>query len=419
MTQIQNLAPGVTLRCIQDDRFKHGALSIQLLRPLSRQEAALNALLPAVLLRGCRGYADLRAVTLKLDDLYGASIGALVRKVGDYQTTGFYCSFTEDRFAMEGDAILEPLTAFAGKLLLEPLTESGAFLPAVVESEKTNLISTIESNLNNKRAYAMEKLMRSMCGDDPFGIPRLGEKEDVAAITPQALYAHYQKILAESPVQLFYVGSQDADQVARLLKPLFPGRQAIALAPQTPFRGGQPSETSEALSVTQGKLCMSFVTPITIRDEDFVAMQMLNVVFGGGMTCKLFDTIREKLSLCYAIGSSYHGSKGILTVSAGIDFEKEMQVRSEVLRLLQDCREGRISDEELTAAREALRTSLESVHDSPGAMENFYASGALSGLKLSAQQYMQQAMACTARDLARVANTLQPHSVFFLKGVTA
>ena len=392
MTQIQNLAPGVTLRCIQDDRFKHGALSIQLLRPLSRQEAALNALLPAVLLRGCRGYADLRAVTLKLDDLYGASIGALVRKVGDYQTTGFYCSFTEDRFAMEGDAILEPLTAFAGKLLLEPLTEKVAFLPAVVESEKTNLISTIESNLNNKRAYAMEKLMRSMCGDDPFGIPRLGEKEDVAAITPQALYAHYQKILAESPVQLFYVGSQDADQVARLLKPLFPGRQAIALAPQTPFRGGHPSETSEALSVTQGKLCMSFVTPITIR---------------------------EKLSLCYAIGSSYHGSKGILTVSAGIDFEKEMQVRSEVLRLLQDCREGKISDEELTAARETLRTSLESVHDSPGAMENFYASGALSGLKLSARQYMQQAMACTARDLARVANTLQPHSVFFLKGVKA
>ena len=52
MTKTQILAPGVTLRCIRDLRFKHGCLSIQLVRPLRREEAAANALLPAVLL--CR-----------------------------------------------------------------------------------------------------------------------------------------------------------------------------------------------------------------------------------------------------------------------------------------------------------------------------------------------------------------------------
>jgi hypothetical protein len=50
---------------------------------MRREEAAMNALLPAVLLRGCRKYADLRDITLRLDDLYGASVGALVRRVGD------------------------------------------------------------------------------------------------------------------------------------------------------------------------------------------------------------------------------------------------------------------------------------------------------------------------------------------------
>ena len=84
------LFPGVTLRCYPDQRFKHGCLSLQLIRPMCREEAALNALLPAVLLRGCGSCPDLRDITLRLDDLYGASVGTMVRRVGDYQTTGLY-----------------------------------------------------------------------------------------------------------------------------------------------------------------------------------------------------------------------------------------------------------------------------------------------------------------------------------------
>ena len=109
MNQTLSLGPGIRLRCIPDSRFKQGCLSLQLVRPMCREEASCNALLPAVLLRGTREYPDLRAITLRLDDLYGASVGTLVRRVGDYQTTGFYCGFMEDRFALEGDAILEPM----------------------------------------------------------------------------------------------------------------------------------------------------------------------------------------------------------------------------------------------------------------------------------------------------------------------
>ena len=73
------LLPGVTFRCFQDTRFKQGCLSIQFVRPMRKEEAALNALVPSILLRGCAGAEDLRAITLKLDDLYGASVGAIVR----------------------------------------------------------------------------------------------------------------------------------------------------------------------------------------------------------------------------------------------------------------------------------------------------------------------------------------------------
>ena len=420
MTTTIELLPGVTLRHHPDHRFKQGCLSFAMIRPMCAQEAALNALIPAVLLRGTRKHPDLQTITWKLDDLYGASLSTQVRRVGDYQTTGLYCAFLEDRFALAGDQILAPMIDFLREVLLEPAMEQGAFRSDYVESEKKNLISTIESELNDKRAYAMGQLLRTMCRADSYGIPRLGEPEAVAAITPAAAYDHYQRCLRESPIHLFYVGSAPAEEVARLLKPLFEGidRHYIGLPGQTPFRDDGGSHRVEEMDVTQGKLCMGYVTPITNRDETFVAMQVMNTIFGAGMTSKLFMNLREKMSLCYAIGSGYYGSKGILTVSAGIDFEKEELTRREVARQLEAIQAGNISDEELTAAREALLSSLRCTHDSPSSIEGYYATAALSGLKLTPQQYMEAVRAVTKDQVAAAARTLQLHTTYFLKGVT-
>ena len=413
------LMPGITLRCFPDNRFKQSALSIQFLRPMCREEAALNALLPAVLLRGCEGCPDLRDITLRLDDLYGASVGALVRRVGDYQTTGLHCGFIDDRYALQGDAIAEPMFDFLRQLLLQPVLEKGVFRTDYVESEKRNLISTIESQKNDKRAYAGSQLIRKMCAEDSFGIPRLGEKEQVAAITAESLYAHYLRVLKESPVHLFYVGSAEPARIAEGLKTLFRGldRACIQLPSQSAYHVSQPGDYTEQLDVTQGKLCMGFYTPVTLRTADFAAMQVMNVIFGAGMTSKLFMQVREKLSLCYDIGSGYHSSKGIVTVSAGIDFHQEPVVRQQVLTQLEACQTGDISENELTAAKQALIAQLQSTHDSPGAIEGYYATAALSGLRWTPAEYTENIISVTAADVARVARSLQLHTVYFLKGV--
>ena len=190
------LSPGITLRCFQDSRFKQGCLSVQLVRPMKQEEAALNALIPAVLLRGTEQYRDLRNITLRLDDLYGAAVGSQLRRVGDYQTTGLSCSFIKEQYAMDADKVFAPMVAFLQELLFCPLTENGVFPREFVESEKRNLLSAIAAQRNDKRAYASMQMFKRMCKGDSFGIPRLGEAEDVAAITPEELYCHYQKILS-------------------------------------------------------------------------------------------------------------------------------------------------------------------------------------------------------------------------------
>ena len=130
MIQTFPLSPGVTLRCCRDIRFKQGCLSFQIVRPMAEPENAMNALLPSVLLRGTNQHPDLRSITHRLDELYGASVSSVVRRVGDYQTTGLYCGFMDDRFALPGDRVLEPMLDFLGELLLDSPTENGGCLPS-------------------------------------------------------------------------------------------------------------------------------------------------------------------------------------------------------------------------------------------------------------------------------------------------
>ena len=418
MIETITLSPHITLRCCRDSRFKQGCFSFQLLRPMDASEAAKNALLPSVLLRGTRKHLDLRSITHRLDALYGASVTPLVRRVGDYQTVGLYCGFMDDRFALPGDKVLEPMIAFLEELLLDSPLENGGFLPGFVESEKRNLISTIESELNDKRVYAMGKLLKLMCREDTFGLPRLGEPEQVAAIAPADLYRHYRHILKTAPIHLFYVGSAEPERVAAMLAPLLSRleRQPEALPAQSAFHPCQGSGEREIMEISQGKLCMGFLTPITNRDQEFPAMQVLNTLFGAGMTSKLFMNIREKLSLCYSIGSGYYGSKGILTVSAGIDFDKEEVTRQEILAQLEDCQRGEITPEELRSAKEALLSSLRATHDAPGAIEAYYATGALSGMTMTPAEYMAAVEQVTLDQVVAAARTVRLHSTYFLRG---
>ena len=412
------ILPGVVLRCYRDTRFKQGCLSLQLIRPVKEQESAMNALLPAVLLGGSRRCPDLRRITQHLDMLYGASVSPIVRRVGDYKTVGLYCGFMDDRFALPGDQVLGPMIDFMGELLLDPALENGSFLSRILDTEKKNLIATIESERNDKRVYASNQMIAHMCKGDSFGLPRLGTTEQVEAITGQQLYDYYQRVLRECPIQILYVGSAQPEEIAEKLSGLLASldRNPMELPPQTAFDRPGGENITETMDVSQAKLCMGFTTPITNRDPEFPAMQLCNTVFGSGMTSKLFVNVREKLSLCYSVGSAYYGGKGIIAVAAGIDGENQETTKAEILRQLEDCQRGQITAQELEAARQTLLSSLRSIHDSPGAIEGYYATAALSGMAMDPETYMEKIRCVTAEDVVAAANTVKLHTQYVLKG---
>lgn len=415
------ILPGVYLTAVQSDKFKTGCFSLNLLRPMKKEEAAANALIPSVLLRGSETCPDIASISAKLDELYGASVGTLVRKKGEVQLVGFYCDYVQDEYVDE--PVFAPVMAFLAELLLNPRLENGAFPEAVVDSEKLNLENAMLSRINDKRTYAASQLIRTMCAGQPYGIPRIGEPDDLTEITAKSLYAHYRDLLATSRVELFYMGSLSPEAVTKVLQTVLadlPRAEAFVPVGTTPAPAARPvQEKTERLDVTQGKLSLGFFTDITAKDPRYPALVLAATVFGGGATSKLFTNVREKMSLCYYASASFEKFKGVLSVSSGVEFSKLETAKTEILRQLEACKAGDITDDELESARGYLVSDLKIAMDSPGRLDDYYMGQILLEQDGTMQDLASAIARVTKQEAAEAIQALRLDTIYALEGVTA
>lgn len=421
MNHRTEILPGVYLTAVQSDKFKTGCFSLNFLRPMCRTEAAANALIPSVLLRGSENHPDIASISARLDELYGASIGTLIRKKGEVQLTGFYCDYVQDEYVE--DAVFAPVMEFLAELLLKPRLENGAFSAAVFESEKLNLLNAMQARINDKRSYANSQLIRTMCEGQSFGLSRIGEPEDLDGLTARSLYDHYRTLLETSRAELFYMGSLAPEKVAAVLQKTFSGlprAKSFASVGTTPIPAPRPvTEKTEVLDVTQGKLSLGFFTDITAKDPRYPALVLAATVFGGGATSKLFLNVREQMSLCYYASASYEKFKGVLTVASGVEFSKLETAKTEILRQLDACKNGDITEEELESARGYLVSDLKIAMDSPGRLDDYYMGQILLGQTGTMKDLAEKIAHVTKQEAADAAKTLRLDTIYALKGVTA
>lgn len=421
MNHRTEILPGVYLTAVQSDKFKTGCFSLNLLRPMKKEEAAANALIPSVLLRGSERCPDIASISAKLDELYGASIGTLVRKKGEVQLVGFYCDYAQDEYVDE--PVFAPVMAFLAELLLNPRLENGAFPEAVVDSEKLNLENAMLSRINDKRTYAASQLIRTMCAGQPYGIPRIGDPDDLTEITAKSLYAHYRDLLATSRVELFYMGSLSPEAVTKVLQAALaelPRAEVFVPVGTTPAPHARPlQEKTERLDVTQGKLSLGFFTDITAKDPRYPALVLAATVFGGGATSKLFTNVREKMSLCYYASASFEKFKGVLSVSSGVEFSKLETAKTEILRQLEACQAGDITDDELESARGYLVSDLKIAMDSPGRLDDYYMGQILLEQDGTMEDLASAIARVTKQEAADAIQALRLDTIYALEGVTA
>lgn len=414
------ILPGVWLTALHTDKFKTGCLSVTLLTQLTREHAAMNAVLPFVLRRGSTPLPDLEAVAGELDRLYGATITPVVRKLGEIQCVGFYSTFADDRAV--GAPVLPRLAEDVSAMLLAPNTRGGLLRQDYVRGEKEKLLDKIRGRINDKRSYATQRLTELMCCFEDYCVPRLGDEDMAESIHYQKLTRHYHELLSTSPVELFYCGSLPPDAVAQTLS------DALAAIPRgeidydigTDIRMNAVEADirffTEEMAITQGKLAIGYRLGECMDDPDMAALRVFNALFGGCVTSKLFLNVREKLSLCYYASSRLDLMKGLMLVSSGIEVENYDKALAEINVQLDAVRAGDFTDDDLEAAKKCLASDLRAIMDTPAALEGFWLSQNLQGLDFDPMELAALTESVTRADVVDIARSVVCDSVYFLKG---
>ena len=229
-----------------------------------------------------------------------------------------------------------------------------------------------------------------------------------------------QDLLKGARVELYYCGSADAERVQAAFGPLVDllpeGKRAELARPAKQKAPKKPRRVEEVLDVTQGKLAMGFRTNCDAWDERYPALMLVNAIYGGTTTSKLFMNVREKLSLCYYASSGLMKYKDVMLVSSGVEFDKVGQAEAEILSQLYKCQSGDFTGDELEWARRSVVSTLRTTLDTQGRLEDYWLGQSAAGLTDGPDQVAQKVEAVTRAQAVEAAQDLTLDTVYFLKG---
>ena len=379
-------------------------------------------------------------ISAALDDMYGAYAEPIVRKKGELHCMGLYADFPDDRYIPGADNILEGVISLAGGILLSPDMRGGCLRSDYIDSEKKNLIDDIKAAINDKRGYAVDRLLEEMCAGEAYGVNRLGSEAEAVSITPESLTAHYRKITGGSLVKIFYCGCAEPERVEAALRASLEGLwlpaqgaavhndsehgaagRSSAGVPSTEVifapRGGSPRYFSDSLDVTQGKLTIGFRLGKTMENPDYPVLAVFNAIYGGSVSSKLFLNVREKLSLCYYASSMVDKHKGIMLVTSGVDFANFDKARDEIVAQLENVKKGDVTDTELQSAKRSVVTAVKSAMDRPSGLEDLYFDSSIAAVYIDPDHLCGKIEAVTKDDVVSAASDITLDSVYTMKGL--
>ncbi len=418
MWHTAELTPGVRLHCMQTERFHSGYFSVELMRPLEAVNASRNAVLMNVLRRGTRTCPDMTRIEERLNELYGASVDPCLSQLGEIITIGLQAVFPDDRYLPGETRYLEKVLSFCGEMLLDPATRGGLLNDEFVRSERQNLHDQLEAAVNDKRKYARKRLRKLMFDGEAYGVYPMGEAEDALKVHYQQLTKYYKSMLRVVPIEVYYCGSAEAVRVEAAV------REALLTLPSTnrlpqpeaaehPYPNAYRSVTEE-MDVKQGNLAIGFrMTPGGHTDQ--AALLVFNELFGGGASSRLFRSVREEKSLCYSIGSSVDRFKEIMTVSAGIGFDKREEAEEAIYKELEALQHGEFTPEELETAKRGVAGALKNGLDKQSAICGFNLAQEMLGEVGDLAHFAALSMVVQPEDVQAIAQRMKPELSYFLR----
>lgn len=183
--------------------------------------------------------------------------------------------------------------------------------PADVEAERGVILEEIAMHDDDPTDAVHEEFASAMYGDTPLGRPILGTIETIEGISRSAINQFYRRRYRPESMVIAAAGNLDHAAVVRLVRTAFAGVLDPDVDPTPPRTPGRPRTQSPGHRVTsrateQANLVLG-VPGLRRSDPRRYAMSVLSTAFGGGMSSRLFQEVREKRGLAYSVYSYAQG----------------------------------------------------------------------------------------------------------------
>jgi len=252
--------------------------------------------------------------------------------------------------------------------VLSDMVTSSLITPKDVEAERTVVLDEIAMNDDDPADTVHEAFTAQLFGDTPLGRPILGTADSINGITRDQIFEHYQARYTPEQLVVAAAGNLDHDTVVRLVRQAFGpalGRVAEPAAPR--LNGGDPGSAARtgtgtrliSRPIEQANLVLGCQAMARTDNRRF-ALGVLNAAFGGGMSSRLFQEVREKRGLAYSVYSfsAQHADTGTWGVYVGCLPAKADEVLGICTEEISRVVDGGLTDAELARGKGQVRSSI-------------------------------------------------------------
>jgi predicted Zn-dependent peptidase len=241
-----------------------------------------------------------------------------------------------------------------GDIVLNP-----AFTPADVEREKRVVVEEIKMVEDTPDDLVHEIFTQAFWENHPLGRPILGTRDSVESFTPELLRGYFQNAYTPRNLIVSAVGNLQHDRVRDLVAQKFGDVRAKTQTISEEAPRVVPTIQIRNKELEQSHLCLG-ASSYPQNHDDRYSSYVLNTLLGGSMSSRLFQNVREKRGLAYAVfsGLSAYRDAGSFTIYAGCSNEAVGEVIDLVVEELRGVRQDSVPKAELQRAKDHLKGSL-------------------------------------------------------------
>jgi predicted Zn-dependent peptidase len=252
------------------------------------------------------------------------------------------------------DEHLEAVFDVLADMVLDP-----KFPADEIERERSVILEEIRMVEDNPEDLVHEMFSKNLWGHHPLGRPILGTSDTVGGFDRGAINSTFRRCYAPNNIVVTAAGNISHQRMLDLVAPRFGNGKPSANG----HADASPAPLAELASrskreLEQVHICIG-VPACSMTDSRRYAVSVLNNLLGSGMSSRLFQNIREKQGLAYAIFSetSHYRDAGMLSIYAGTSLETAERLITSVTQELQNLKENRVSDEDLRRCKANLKGS--------------------------------------------------------------